>query len=237
MSEYYGASSGIPASGTLSMGNFYGASGAFSYTLSSDMQEGIIHSIVTANGWDGSSGVEFIIGSGVYCWSDNVSVAGLSTGGPFPGGLTIVNNGYLMGRGGDANSNNPNSPVAGVVINGGAGGPALDLSVPVTIDNTNGYIGGGGGGGAHALAGGGAGGGKCPGTHTFTSGVVDETLQDTYVTPANNVTVPLGGTGTHLLAPNNYEAYVVQTGAVDALLTPSGGGGNSGQGIRLNTFL
>ena len=151
LSEYYGAATGVPASGAISIGTFYGKSAAQTVTLNSNEQEMNLRTKAVALGWNGSSALIFVINTGKYVWSDNVTVAALTTGTNFPNGLTIVNKGYIMGRGGNADHSSQN---------GQAGGPAIELNVPVTIDNSNGYIGGGGGGGAGNFGGGGAGGVK-----------------------------------------------------------------------------
>ncbi|MEK7081467.1 MAG: hypothetical protein AAB888_00710, partial [Patescibacteria group bacterium] len=127
-----------------------------------------------------AKGVILTINSGVKVYSNSTSQPALDTG-TLPSGSTvkIVNNGYIVGKGGDGGR-------GGGVWSGGccwnqsvdparvgeAGGNALELRLPVTIDNTNGNIwsgGGGGGGGAGAMiwsmvrtggaGGGGAGGG------------------------------------------------------------------------------
>lgn len=61
--------------------------------------------------------------------------------GTFPAGstLVIINKGYIRGRGGSAGAHKAAS---------GAGGTALYLDYPCTLDNSQGYIFGGGGGGA-----------------------------------------------------------------------------------------
>jgi hypothetical protein len=103
-----------------------------------------------------ASDVTLYIDSGVYCWSDNTGLWGLSTQ-SFPGDtLTLVNNGYIMGAGGLGGGCSSNQSA------GGNGGFALEINDNITIDNRNGYIGGGGGGGGggtYGAGGGGAGGG------------------------------------------------------------------------------
>ncbi len=120
------------------------------------------------------------INSGVKVYSNSVSQPALDTG-TLPSGSTlkIVNNGYIVGKGGDGGRgaghwsggccwNQWSDPAR----SGTAGGNALELKLPTTIDNTNGNIwggGGGGGGGGAAMiwsmvrtggaGGGGAGGG------------------------------------------------------------------------------
>ena len=127
-----------------------------------------------------SKKIRVTINSGVVVSSTSTGSPAFDTG-KLPSGLTvkIVNNGSIIGKGG-------NGGRGGGVWSGGccwnqsvdparvgeAGGNALELRLPVTIDNTNGNIwggGGGGGGGAGAMmwsmvrtggaGGGGAGGG------------------------------------------------------------------------------
>lgn len=111
------------------------------------------------------------VNSGRYCWgtaNSTTSVGMTITGGTSGDTLYIVNNGYIIGGGGDA--------TVGAV--GNTGRPALSISLDTTIDNQSGYIAGGGGaGGAGYLTslkagtsgvaggGGGAGGGKGGGTY------------------------------------------------------------------------
>lgn len=117
----------------------------FSVSITTNQLHLNLYTWLVAAGWDGLVPVVVTIAAGVYIWSDNTSIPGLNMGGSYPGGLTIINKGYIMGRGGDGGytaipSLSPVYPTAG--------GPAIALTGPVSIDNTNGYIGGGGGGGA-----------------------------------------------------------------------------------------
>ena len=219
MSEYYGASSGIPASGTISMNNFYGASALAQFTLTSNQQNFNARSWLLGQGWSGSGAVELTINSGVYIYASSTSATAFDMGGSFPSGLTLINNGRIMGFGGNAGgisgafsslstlNQQPNG--------GGSGGRAMNLTGNIQIYN-NGYIGGGGGGGAGAMAGGGAGGGTVP---SFNSG----TVANTTVNNSTSFTIPSAGTpnlgsnggqpvklsiNSHYaqLAPNHYRA-------------------------------
>ncbi|MBL8158182.1 hypothetical protein JNK62_01445 [bacterium] len=123
----------------------------------------------------------FVIESGVDVYSTNTSNAALVTGSCWPTGttLTVINKGRIYGKGGkggdgsDANSSNPPSPQAGA-----AGGPAISMSYPLSINNSSGYIygggGGGGGGGASygkgASTGGNGGGGGASGPSSSAGG-------------------------------------------------------------------
>lgn len=153
----YRTLAGVP-SGQISMSNFYGKSNQFAFTISSNQTNLNLASYATSVGWNGSSAVQATIGSGVWIYSTSTGTPALTTG-SFPGGLTIVNNGFIAGKGGNGGG-------AGAGSNGGV---AISLGTSVTINNTNGsaYIGGGGGGGAgknnngdYAAGGGGAGGGN-----------------------------------------------------------------------------
>jgi hypothetical protein len=129
-------------SGTISLSNGYGKANEWFGTITGHQQQMTLSSWASANGWNGSAKAIITINSGVYIWSDDTSVAALTTG-SFPGGLTIINNGYVMGKGGKGGgiiggSNYPST----------AGGNAISLSQSCSINNA-GYIGGGGGGGGH----------------------------------------------------------------------------------------
>jgi hypothetical protein len=97
----------------------------------------------TAGNW------EFRIGSGVYVYSTSTATAAITTG-AFPAGstITVINNGYIIGKGGNGGKGgnaSGSSSVAGAA--GAAGGPAISLAASVTITNASGFIYGGGGGG------------------------------------------------------------------------------------------
>lgn len=141
---------GVP-SGAISMSDGYGKSSEILVTFASSTLNAVVN-INSLSGYSaGSANIRIVVNSEVYLWSDS-STPGLTlTGGAAGDTINIVNNGYIMGRGG----------------NGGAettpGHDAISISRPVTINNQSGYIGGGGGGGGIgglAAGGGGAGGGS-----------------------------------------------------------------------------
>ena len=98
-----------------------------------------------------------LINPGIYVYSTNVALPAITMFGINAGDTArIINNGYIMGRGGSGVGQST----------GGAGGPAISLGSNCTIDNTNAaaYIGGGGGAGGNGngngyFVGGGGGGG------------------------------------------------------------------------------
>ena len=80
----------------------------------------------------------------------NTSIPALDMGGAFPGGLTLVNRGFIMGKGGDGGYTLADRTT---YVAPTPGGPAIALRGPISIDNSSGYIGGGGGGGAGLASG------------------------------------------------------------------------------------
>lgn len=162
LSEFYGVEVSLPTTGAIGMSAFYGLSAAFQAMLTTNQQQFNLRTWLIGQGWDQTKAVVFTIDTGVYVWSDNNTVAALDTGGTYPGGLTIINKGFIIGRGGNGGTTTGAAFVAPTV-----GGPAINLTTAVSIDNSQGYIGGGGGGGASGMStvsngpggGGGAGGG------------------------------------------------------------------------------
>ena len=154
MSEYYRDglyttynNTTVPTSGEIDMSNFYSTVAAFEYVVSSSVQELNLYTAATSAGWNGIDPIRLTVNSGVYVWSDSTSTGGLVISSAFNGLLRIVNNGYIIGRGGNGG--------------GGTGGPAIQNSATgVLLTNAvSAFIAGGGGGGAGAGGGGGAGGG------------------------------------------------------------------------------
>ena len=143
------------ASGAISMSDGYGKANAFAATINTNQQELNLRTWALANGWNGATAATITIGSGIYIWSDNTATPALTTG-SFPGGLTIINNGFIMGKGGIGTYGVDNNNV--IPQYGTDGGPAISLGTSCTITTTSGYIGGGGGGGGGGSSGGGGGG-------------------------------------------------------------------------------
>lgn len=165
------------ASGAISMSNFYGKSNrvAISYTFSGNTANASLNLSSLGGYAAGTTDFTVTINSNVYLYATSTGNYGLNiTGGTTGDTLTIVNNGYIMGQGGDGGylrETDPNPNNYGRA--GFAGGPAINLGFGMsscTINNTNAsaYIGGGGGGGGfgnntsgggQGSGGGGAGGG------------------------------------------------------------------------------
>ncbi len=168
-------------------------------TISTNVFDYNIRNAAISAGWNGTDVVDITltIAGGVFVRASSTDTYALDSGAPWPTGssLIIINNGFIMGKGG-------NGGVGGglgiYATHGGHGGTALNIQRNTTVDNTNGFIlggggGGGGGGGAYATCncgkggcdegsaqggggGGGAGGGldggsgAAPGSTVLTSG-------------------------------------------------------------------
>lgn len=149
----------VPTSGAISIKNFYGTSSTFVATIGGSIANLHLATWASQNGWNGSSPARITIAPNVYIYSTDVNTPGLITG-SFPNGLTIVNQGFIMGKGGHGGG-----PLTAYFPE--SGGPAISLNCSTVIDNTygNAYIGGGGGGGggadggSNAMSGGGGAGG------------------------------------------------------------------------------
>jgi hypothetical protein len=135
------------ASGAISMSNFYGKANQFTLTISTNQTNANLRTLAINAGWNGTTSVVATINSGVYVSSNSTGTPGLTISGSFPNGVTLTNNGYIVGMGGAGGTGgsvvNTNP---GVATAGANGGLALSVASAVSITN-NGTIGGGGGGG------------------------------------------------------------------------------------------
>lgn len=146
--------------GVISLSDFYGKSNVTSIDITSDRTQYVLSPAVVPDYVAGETKVQLNIGEDVYLYATNTSVAALSVTGFVAGDeVTIVNDGYIIGMGGQGGFLD-SYPTYGY---GEPGGNAISIFFPVTIENKR-YIAGGGGGGNGDFnfdgAGGGAGGGK-----------------------------------------------------------------------------
>lgn len=132
------------ASGAVSMSDLQGKSSAFAFTISTNQTDANLRTLAVAAGWDQSLAVVATIGSGVVISGSVLanSTPALTINGSWPGGVRLVNNGIIAGRGG---TGAPGGNTGGSAVGGGRG---MSVSVAVSIDNTSGIIAGGGGGGS-----------------------------------------------------------------------------------------
>ena len=153
---------GVPSGAITMPTNFYGKSNTVypTYTFTSSTANASLNISAISGYVAGKSVITVTVNSGVYLYATSTGNYGLNLSGGTTGDtLTLVNNGFIIGQGGNGNTAAGNSGAAG-----SAGGPALNVGtgINITVNNTNGsaYIaGGGGGGGARYYAGGGGGAG------------------------------------------------------------------------------
>ena len=160
LSEYYagganvpsgttGDSGAIPSSGTISMGQFYGASNRVAITLTISANTNGYNIFNNRGGTyvAGISDVTLVNNANIY----STSGVALDTGTGWTAGdtITIDNNALIVGHGGDGgvggNVGTTSATSAGTA--GGAGSTAFNLQYNITLDNTGGTISGGSGGG------------------------------------------------------------------------------------------
>lgn len=200
------------ASGAISMSDGYGKANAFSTTITTNQVDLDLRAYAVTAGWNESSSLEVTIDTGVVCSASTTSAYGVTISGSFPGGVTLINNGYILGRGGNGGGGYVGYLGTSGGLPGGGGGPALSVSSLVTIDNTNGTIGGGGGGGSGGGAavaygynipgsagGGGGGGGRSNAGYNSSGGAAgianNAGSRSVYGNPGNGGTYNAAGTG------------------------------------------
>jgi len=156
MSEYYrggslvpdsAGNSAVPASGAISINNFYNAANrvAIALSIASSTQNYDLYTNRGGSYSAGTSDITLTINAGVNVGSASTGTYALSIPSAFHAGdsISIVNNGVIIGRGGNGGKSN------GAVTNigaGGGGGNAVYVAKATTITN-NGTIASGGGGG------------------------------------------------------------------------------------------
>jgi hypothetical protein len=235
---------GVPTPGTqISMTNLQGKSNLWTGTISapqSNLDLLTWATTVASPAYPGSGSVQVTVAPGVYVYSTNMGAtgAGMYIPSSFTSPVSVINNGYIMGRGGDANF--PSGTLAG-----NPGGPALAISRPVTITN-NSYIAGGGGAGDSApgvpvgsptyiiSGGGGAGGGTSyatsPGVEVSSvGGAIGQAGANAAASPITAGVSVGGGGGRILPGVGGLGRYV--TSPTTSVL--AGGGGAGGGGAML----
>jgi hypothetical protein len=214
----------------------------FNPTIAATTTNYNLYSAARAAGWDGVAPLNatVTINSGVYVGGSTTGSYAFSTGSGFPAqtSLKLVNNGVIVGKGGDGGSWG---------YGGGNGGPAMLAQYPIKVTNNGTIAGGGGGGGgsnratvSNVLAGG-AGGGGGQGYGTSAGGAADPAYsgvqypQGTAGYNGNISTPGLGGTGTQSgMFPNQYQApwYAISgNGGNGGLLGQAGAASTAGQWV------
>lgn len=120
----------------------------FEFTISSNTVNANLRTLAVNSGWDEVRPLIATINTGIYVYSNDTAIPALTISGTFTNGVTLINNGFIIGMGGaggDGQYKGAGSP-------GSPGGPSLSVSSSVSINNQGTIAGGGGGGGGNATA-------------------------------------------------------------------------------------
>jgi hypothetical protein len=175
------ANSAIPTSGQIALGNFYGAVNQvdLNITISANTQNYDLWSVVSANpGYvAGATNVTLTVNPGVTVGSSSTGTYALQIPSSFnPGDIvSVVNNGTIVGRGGNGGTGGPGASPSVPTWKGGDGnnaGNGMYVNRPVTITNNGTLAGGGGGGGGSSAESLVIGSGGTPKSPTPFSGIV-----------------------------------------------------------------
>lgn len=124
----------------------------FNATISTNTTNYNMRAAAVTAGWNQTDALiaTVTINSGIVVYSTSTATPAFDSGATFPVGssLTIVNNGSIIGKGGNGGVGGSTSNGAcGAAGGGGAGGPALTVALATTVTNNGNIYGGGGGGG------------------------------------------------------------------------------------------
>lgn len=144
-----GFSAGSP--GPIPQYNLSGNS--FTHSITKNIQNYNLYYMILAHGGSpGSVNATITVGGNVYLWSDKINSPALNFS-DVGGTIGLINNGYIMGKGGNGGALYADETGASS-LSGKAGGDAIKLHlVNPTINNGGGYVLGGGGGGGSAGSG------------------------------------------------------------------------------------
>lgn len=203
INEYYAGAgyvasgiSGIPLNGQISFNDLRSKSNTKIVTAPSStiLYNVDVYQALVDNGWDRNVPAVYTIPDTTYITSTTTASAALRIAGTYPNGITIVNNGYILGRGGDGGGSGGGG--------GAPGGTAIYTATTVTINNTGTIAGGGGGGGAGQTGdnySSGGGGGGAPfganGGSSYYSGGSSSTISTAGIADMTMSNLPYGGYG------------------------------------------
>jgi hypothetical protein len=206
----------LQAASTISYENGYGKTAPFRIAITSNTNDVNVRDFAIAQGWDQSRWVILTVNTGVVISTASAgsSFYAMTISGSFPNGLTIINNGTIIGKGGTGGNGGGNPATTSTTLSGTAGtaGARALLVQTACVIRNNGTIAGGGGGGGGGLgvtgavstnrvwAGGGGGGGGAGSGSAGSAGVnarSNTTIQWISTLPTNGAvgTLTAGGVG------------------------------------------
>ena len=129
----------------ISLVDFYGKSNVFAIQIYGNYFNADIRAIALSVRWNGTSKIQCTIDVNAVITSSDTITPSCYAVGSFPNGLLLINNGKIIGKGGNGGTNyggfwSPGDP-------GFNGGTGLFLETAQTTILNNGIIAGGGGGG------------------------------------------------------------------------------------------
>lgn len=152
---------GIPSGAIRVAADFYGKASAFVFnqTISSNTNDYNLKNAAIAAGWDQVLALDatVTINAGVFVGSSSTGSPAFTTGSGFTAGtvLRLINNGFIVGRGGNGGGNNGTTPSQFAGSGGGGGAGVANSSGGATGIG----FGAAGGSGGNTTAGGGGSGG------------------------------------------------------------------------------
>lgn len=232
-------------SGTITLQNLQSKTSLFTFNLTTSSNVDF-RTAALAAGWNGTATLKGTLLSGNTISSSSTGSYALTISGSFPGGVTFINNGKVIGRGGDGGSASATALPGSA---GGAGGNAIYVTVATSIDNTSGLIYGGGGGGGGGGRGSGynkggagsAGGGGGGGIGVSAAGTTAGSFPGTNGTAGTLTSAGSGGAGgnnTFSGAGGSGGAggtYGTAGTAGQSVATAGGAGGTAGYYLQGNT--
>ena len=135
----------VPSGAIIMPTNFYGKANEYAFSISTNQVNANLRSLAVSAGWNQSTKLIATINGGVYVYSNSTGTPALTVNGSFPNGVTLINNGYILGMGGNGGTGCPVGFTS--ASSGDSGGIGLSVSSAITINNASGVIAGGGGGG------------------------------------------------------------------------------------------
>lgn len=143
---------GVPTGSVTMPTNFYGKSSAFVFnqTISSNTNDYNLRNAAIAGGWDQilALNATITINAGVFVGSSSTGSPGFTTGSSFPVGstLTVINNGYIVGRGGNGGSGGGSGGGGGAGVVNSSGGSRGSSQGPANAGSPGTNTAGGAGG-------------------------------------------------------------------------------------------
>lgn len=143
---------GVPSGAIRLAADFYGKSSAFVFnqTISSNTNDYNLRNAAIAGGWDQilALNATITINAGVFVGSSSTGSPGFTTGSSFPVGstLTVINNGYIVGRGGNGGSGGGSGGGGGAGVVNSSGGSRGSSQGPANAGSPGTNTAGGAGG-------------------------------------------------------------------------------------------